>query len=166
MSSNPLPDIPDASPLRFRRACARYATGIAIVTAMGIDSAPHGMTINSFTSVSLEPPLILICVDNRATILPHLLASGTLAINVLDETHRELSVRFARRGEERFLDTEWAVGEFGDPVLADALATFECATRQVVEAGDHQIFLAEARHVHWREGRPLLYFDSGYHVLG
>jgi flavin reductase (DIM6/NTAB) family NADH-FMN oxidoreductase RutF len=166
VSSNPAPDVSDAAyPFRFRRACARYATGIAIVTATGADGLAHGMTINSFTSVSLDPPLVLVCVDNRATILPHLLGAETLAISVLDENHRELSGRFARRGEERFTTAEWKSGVAGDPLLIEALATFECDIRSVVETGDHQVFIAEAKHVHWREGRPLLYFDSAYHTL-
>lgn len=161
MSSQPVP----VTPTHFRHACARYATGIAVVTVMDDEGVPHGMTVNSFTSVSLEPPLILICVDNRATILPHLLASDSMAINVLDETHREISVRFARPQEERFPADEWIKGELGDPLLTSALATFECAIRRAIEGGDHQIFIGEVLFTHWREGRPLLYFDSRYGFL-
>jgi flavin reductase (DIM6/NTAB) family NADH-FMN oxidoreductase RutF len=149
----------------FRRTCARFATGIAVVTALDRAGSPHGMTANSFTSVSLEPPLVLICIDNRAAILKHLLAAEAIGINILTEGQSALSVRFARPGEDRFGAVEWYAGEMGVPLIPDALAVFECVVRQFVEAGDHQVLIAEARYVGWREERPLVYWNSGYGVL-
>lgn len=150
----------------FRRTCGKFATGIAIVTVLDSAGTPHGMTVNSFTSVSLEPPLVLVCIDNRATILKHLQAAAAIGINVLGEEQGALSVRFAKPGEDRFGTVEWHAGELGVPLIPDALAVFECAVRRFVEAGDHHILIAEAQWVTWGEERPLLYFDSEYRVLG
>src|ERR1700682_6417144 len=87
---------------RFCRTCAKFPTGVTVVTVLDREGGPHGLTASSFTSVSLEPPLILVCVDYRANVLEYFRRSEYLAINVLDETKQDLSVRFARRGENRF----------------------------------------------------------------
>jgi len=159
MSSQPAPDL-------FRRACAQWATGIAIVTVADRAQVPHGMTVNSFTSVSLEPPMILVCIDHRATILPLLTPGQEIAVNVLAEDQTELSSRFARKTEDRFENLDWTSGQSGSPILTGTLAVFECAITESVTAGDHQIVIARVHAVQFREGRPLLYFDSGYETLG
>ncbi len=151
--------------VHFRRACSKYATGVAVVTVLDRDGMPLGMTVNSFTSVSLDPPLVLICVDNRAAMLEHLVATELVGINVLTESQAALSVRFARPGEDRFGTVEWRPGESGVPELPGVLAMFECRKYQVIPAGDHQIFVLEAQHVRWREDRPLIYFQSAYQSL-
>jgi flavin reductase (DIM6/NTAB) family NADH-FMN oxidoreductase RutF len=149
----------------FRRVCGKYATGITIVTVLDSRGAPHGMTANSFTSVSLTPPLILVSIDRKTSILDHFRKGTRFAINVLGEEHRELSSRFARSGQDRFGGIAWSPGMTGAPILADMLATFECEVSQMVEAGDHVVVIGEALHATWREGRPLLYFNSGYQEL-
>jgi flavin reductase (DIM6/NTAB) family NADH-FMN oxidoreductase RutF len=158
MSSQPEPD-------RFRSACALWATGIAVVTLIDASGVPHGMTVNSFTSVSLEPPLVLVCIDYRATILPHLPISQSFAINILAEEHAELSSRFARKLEDRFENLDSVPGRQGAPMLSGALAVFECSVVQSIPAGDHQIVVAQVHSVNSGEGRPLLYFASGYQTL-
>ena len=166
MSSNAarLPSTPvDAD--RFRRACSKFATGVAIVTAIDQEGRPHGMTVNSFTSVSLDPPMVLVCIDMRAAILPHLLAAESIGINLLTETQSALSVRFARPGEDRFGAVEWYPGELGVPLIPDSLAVFECGVTRFVEAGDHHVLFAQVRYAHWLDERPLVYFDSGYALL-
>ena len=115
--------------------------------------------------VSLDPPIVLVCIDNRAAILDHLLAARSIGINVLTESQAALSVRFARPGEDRFGSVEWYPGTLGVPLIPEVLAVLECEVKQVVPAGDHQVFLAEARSVAWREERPLVYFSSGYREL-
>jgi flavin reductase (DIM6/NTAB) family NADH-FMN oxidoreductase RutF len=149
----------------FRRVCGKYATGITIVTVLDSYGAPHGMTANSFTSVSLTPPLILVSIDRKTSILDHFRKGTRFAINVLGEEHRELSSRFARSGQDRFDGVAWSPGMTGAPILADMLATFECEVSQMVEAGDHVVVIGEVLHATWREGRPLLYFNSGYQEL-
>jgi flavin reductase (DIM6/NTAB) family NADH-FMN oxidoreductase RutF len=146
--------------------CGKFATGITIVTVLDSFGAPNGMTANSFTSVSLSPPLILVSIDRKASILGYFRPGTPFAINILGEEHKELSSRFARSSQDRRFDgVAWSPGETGAPILADMLATVECAVTQRVEAGDHVVMIGEALHATWREGRPLLYFNSGYDEL-
>jgi flavin reductase (DIM6/NTAB) family NADH-FMN oxidoreductase RutF len=146
----------------FRRACGHFATGVAIATVRGADGTPHGLTVNSFTSVSLTPPLVLVCLDHRASVMAEFLAASHYAINILTEEQEDLSNRFARRLEQRFEDTAWHPGETGAPIIEGCLASIECEMRQVIEAGDHAILLAEAVHAKVHHGRPLLFFSSVY----
>ena len=159
MSSNPVPTIDS---VLFRQACGRFATGITIVTVIGPDGAPHGMTVNSFTSVSLDPPMVLVCIDRKATILPKILATRSIGINILAEDQRDLSTQFARRGMDRFEAVAWTAGELGVPVIAGSLAHFACELTREVDGGDHLILIAEVRQFQYSEGQPLLYFASGY----
>jgi flavin-dependent trigonelline monooxygenase, reductase component len=149
----------------FRRVCSKYATGITILTVLDAQGAPQGMTVNSFTSVSLSPPLVLVCIDRRTSILNHFLEGTRFAINVLHEEQKDLSTLFARSGFDRFDGVEWRPGETGPPVLPEVLATLECAVTQMVEAGDHVVVIGEALHASWREGQPLIYFNSSYQGL-
>jgi len=170
MSSNPMPPcVPSPAQTvdsaAFRMACGKFATGITIVTVIGPDGLPHGMTVNSFTSVSLDPPLVLVCIDRKATICPKLQATECFGINVLAENQRDLSTHFARRGTDRFESVPWIAGERGVPLIDGALAHYECEVTRVTDGGDHLIFIAEVRHLQCFEGRPLLYFASGYETL-
>ncbi len=149
-------------PLLFRRACAQFATGIAIATTMGTDGRPHGLTINSFTSVSLTPPLVLICIDNRAAVLRAFASSPSFAINILHASQQHLSFRFSQPVEDRFDTLAWRPGSTLSPLLDGVLAQLECRTAQRIEAGDHTIYLGEVVHVALQSGEPLLYFNSRY----
>lgn len=146
----------------FRKTCGRFATGIAVATVTSLDGTPYGITVNSFTSVSAVPPLVLICVDYRSTVLAHFRASSWYCVNVLADDQRDLSIRFSQRIPDRFGGLEWQHGASGVPVLDGCLANMECSVAQTVEAGDHAIFIAEVIHVRCREGKPLLYFASDY----
>ncbi len=151
---------------RFRGACSKYATGITVLTVLDKHGVPHGMTANSFTSVSLNPPLVLACVDHSAAILAHFRSSGFMGVNILAESQRHLSMHFARPGEDRFGSVEWSAGRTGVPLLPDVLATLECSIVNAVAAGDHDILIGEALYAEYREGKPLLYFDRAYRGLG
>ena len=150
----------------FRRACSRFATGIAVATTSGADGEPHGLTVNSFTSVSLDPPMVLVCVDYKCNILPYFRSASYYGINILSETQHDLSVRFADRMGDRFDGIGWRRGESGTPMLEGVLAAFECRLVRVVEAGDHAVLLGEVVAAESAEGRPLLYFGGGYALLG
>lgn len=139
---------------------------MAIATVSDDSGAPHGLTINSLTSVSLDPPLVLICIDYRASVLKHFLRSPHYGINILAGGQQEISNRFAYRGEDRFEGVTWSRGETGVPLIAGCLATMECAVRQVIEGGDHTILLAEAVVAASKEGDPLLFFNSSYRRIG
>ena len=149
----------------FRKTCGRFATGVAIATVTGADGTPYGLTVNSFTSVSAVPPLVLICVDYRSTVLTHFRGSSWYCVNVLAAHQRELSVRFSQRIPDRFDGLGWHSGVSGAPVLDGCLASMECSVVQTVEAGDHAILIAEVIHAQCREGEPLLYFGSAYRQL-
>lgn len=145
----------------FRRACAKFATGITVVTALQ-DGKPVGFTANSFTSVSLDPPLVLICIGYGNNLAETFRTVEHFAVNILDAEQRDLSIRFASRGADRFASTAWTSGVAGVPLLDGALATMACTTDQVVEAGDHYIVFGKVLELDYREGKPLIYFDSQF----
>jgi flavin reductase (DIM6/NTAB) family NADH-FMN oxidoreductase RutF len=149
----------------LRKACSKFATGIAIATVTSKSGRPFGITVNSFTSVSCVPPLILICIDYRSSILPHFRSTSFFGINILEESQREYSVRFSQRELDRFEGIGWTAGQTGVPLLPGVLAQLECCTTQTVEAGDHAIFLAEVLAATYTDGKPLLYFASDYAAL-
>lgn len=154
------------APHEFRRICSQFATGVAVATVLDAEGAPHGLTVNSFTSVSCNPPLVLICLDYKATVLPLFRLTRHFGINILSEEQRDVSERFAERGRDRFNGTPWVAGTTGVPLLPGALASLECEITQVVEAGDHAVFIARLTGARVSEGRPLLYFQSGYRRIG
>ena len=149
----------------LRRVMGHFATGVTIITTISKDGQPFGLTANAFTSVSLDPPLVLVCVDHKASVMQHLRSSEHVGINILSEEQSELSTRFARRGEDRFDKIEWTAGHHGVPVISGVLASFECGIDRIVDAGDHAIVIAEVLRAEYRDGRPLVYFGSGYHKL-
>jgi flavin reductase (DIM6/NTAB) family NADH-FMN oxidoreductase RutF len=149
----------------FRGACSRFATGITIVTLIGTDGSPYGLTVNSFTSVSLDPPLILVCVDNRSHVLKHFALGCKFGINVLSEQQRELSQMFARYSEDRFSRTEWMRGRHGVPLFTGTIATFECTLTDTTPGGDHTILIGRVEEVSYSEGNGLAYFSSAYRAL-
>jgi flavin reductase (DIM6/NTAB) family NADH-FMN oxidoreductase RutF len=149
----------------FRKACARFATGVTVATVRASDGTPHGLTISSFTSVSIQPPLILICIDYACAFLSHFRACTNFAINVLNESQRDLSVTFAQKPEGRFEGVDWCASETGAPLLRGCIANIECRLSSVIEAGDHAIFLGEVIHAEAYPGLPLLYFNRDYRAL-
>ena len=150
----------------YRRTCAQFATGITVVTVRDAEGHPHGTTVNSFTSVSLTPPLVLVSIDLRNAVLGHFLSSRNFGINVLAEEQELLSRRFAQQPtENRFEGVDWHAGHGDTPLLDGVLARMECVTVNCFEAGDHTVLLGEVTHAAFREGRPLLFFNSGYRNL-
>lgn len=152
-------------PKHFRKACAQFATGITIPTVLGSDGKPHGFTANSFTSVSLSPPMVLICVDNKANVIEHFRAASSFAINILEAQQQALSNRFAGRGHDRFEGVDWKPGELGVPLIEGAIAHLECKVNQVLEVGDHSVFFGEVLFAQFSDGAPLLYFQGRYESL-
>lgn len=146
----------------FRRACGKFATGVAVATVRTADGVPHGLTINSFTSVSLAPPLVLICIDYRSAVLPHFREARAYGVNILAAEQQAWSNRFAQRMEQRFDEVAWQEGRTGVPLIEGVLAHLECEQRQTVEAGDHAVFIAEVVHATAFDGDPLLYFSGRY----
>ena len=163
--------IPPESPYRppsaeeFLRACGRFATGVAIATTMDSSGSPCGLTISSFSSVSLHPPLVLFCIDRASQVLGAFEESKSFVINILNESQRDLAQRFATRQNDRFGGLEFRRGISGAPVIPHSLAVIECRRHQVLDGGDHRIFLGEVLSVDAADGDPLLYFASRYRQL-
>jgi flavin reductase (DIM6/NTAB) family NADH-FMN oxidoreductase RutF len=149
----------------FRRVLGHFAAGVTIITTVGDDGTPYGLTATAFTSVSLEPPLVLVCVDKRSESHPHFHTSGVFAVNFLATDHEPLSRRFAVSGGDKFTDLSIRAGVTGAPILADALGHLDCRTVNVVEAGDHTIFVGQVEGAGARDGDPLLYFRGAYRQL-
>lgn len=154
----------DARTLRDAMGC--FATGITIITATAPDGTPVGLTANSFTSVSLDPPLLLVCVANTAGTAPVLRSVEHFGVNVLQTSQQAASNRFAGKGEDRFAATAWAPGETGVPLLDGSLVSFECKRFEVHEGGDHFILVGEVVRAQFEPRRdPLLYFRGKYRRL-
>jgi flavin reductase (DIM6/NTAB) family NADH-FMN oxidoreductase RutF len=149
---------------QFRRACGQFLTGVTIVTARDTLDAPIGVTVNSFTSVSLEPPLVLVCLDKRLASYEAFCAAANLAIHVLPTDAAHMSARFARRGADKFGGLAWRRGRASVPVLPDYLALLECSVAQTVDAGDHTLILGrvEALDVRGADLLPLGFFRGEY----
>ena len=167
MSSNRLPveSLPRVDPSIYRRTCAQFATGVTVVTTVDSHGHPHGMTVNSFSSVSLDPPLVLVSIDLRNAILGHFISSSWFGVNVLAEHQEDLSRRFSSASENRFRDINWTAGVSGVPLLESVLAQLECSMVRTFEAGDHALLIGEVRGARHNEGKPLVFFDSGYRGL-
>ena len=158
------------SQAEFRKALGCFATGITVIT-LDSGNEVHGMTANAFTSVSLDPMLVLVCVDQRARTHAHLHAKKRFGVNILAQNQRAISEYYAHpaRTHDRAAEKAGAVFErtrHGTPVLRGALAYLECRLHRAQDAGDHTIFIAEVEEVVVREGDPLLYFASQYRKIG
>jgi flavin reductase (DIM6/NTAB) family NADH-FMN oxidoreductase RutF len=150
----------------FRDALGCFATGVTVVTAFDSAGTPVGLTANSFTSVSLDPPLLLVCIANGAGSAPVMRVADRFAVNVLQIGQQLTSNRFAGKGEDRFAATPWARGEFGTPVLSGSLASFECESHAVHDGGDHFILVGRVLKAMFEPRRdPLLYFRGKYRRL-
>ncbi len=149
----------------FRRVLGHFAAGVTVVTTVDPDGAPFGLTATAFSSVSLEPPLVLVCVDKRAESHPHFHTARVFGVNFLAVDHEHLSRRFALTGGDKFSGLSWREGMTGTPLLSDALGYVECRTTEVFDAGDHTIFLGQVEAAGARDGEPLLYFRGGYRKL-
>src|ERR1700742_4465896 len=149
----------------FRSVMSRFASGVTVVTSKGEDDKPNGLTVSAFASLSLEPPLVLICIDKRASIHALLTAGRHFAVNVLNEDQEILSRHFASRDVERFSGIGYTDGVTGVPLLNDVLAAIECRIVDTYPGGDHTIVVGEVEHGGVKDGKPLAYFRGGYAQL-
>lgn len=155
-----------SDPRTLRDALGCFATGVTVLTTRTEDGTPVGLTANSFTSVSLDPPLLLVCLANSATSMPAFLSSEHFSVNVLHMGQQPVSGRFASKGEDRFAQTDWEEWDSGVPIIRHSLASFECRRHAVHEGGDHQILVGEVQRVRFEPRRdPLLYFRGKYRRL-
>jgi flavin reductase (DIM6/NTAB) family NADH-FMN oxidoreductase RutF len=153
--------------MSYRRVVGNFATGVAVVTSGGGPDA-HGVTVNSFTSVSLDPTLLLVCLDRSSRSRATILETRVFNINVLSDAQEHVSRLFAskERPETWFADLHCITGELGAPLIPDCLAYMECELRETHEAGDHSILIAEVQRAEISDdGAPLCFFRGRYAFL-
>jgi flavin reductase (DIM6/NTAB) family NADH-FMN oxidoreductase RutF len=149
----------------FREAMAEFASGITVVTTRDASGQPLGITVSSFCSVSLDPPLVLLCIENRSETHAGFRSARCFAVSVLEEAQERWSRRFATPGPEKFADEAMPSGNLGLALVPGALAHVECRIVAEHPAGDHVVYVAEVEHVSVRPGRPLVYHARGYRRL-
>ncbi|WP_018685846.1 flavin reductase family protein [Actinokineospora enzanensis] len=142
-------------PAAMRRTMGRFATGVAVVTTRDRDGVPHGMTVNSLTSVSLEPPLLLVCLTTGARSTDAITGAGRFVVNILSARQEHLAMRFAKRGADHFAGLEVIQGHHRVPVVPEALAHLECEVERHFEAGDHVVVIGHVLATCERLGDPL-----------
>ena len=150
------------APADFRRALGQFATGVTVVTTRDAAGRPFGLTVSSFCSVSLEPPLVLVCIDNRSEAHDGFEASQLFGVSVLAEGQEEWSRRFAEGGPAKFAGATLRGGHHGVALVPGALAHLECRVVSAHDAGDHTIYVGEVLALSVHPGRPLLYHARGY----
>lgn len=146
----------------LRRAFGTFATGITIVTCLDAGGNPLGFTANSFTSVSLDPALLLICIAKTSTSLGHFRNSETFAVNILSASQIDLSNRFASRKADRFAEVNWTPGQGGAPLIEKSAAWFDCSVHQFVDAGDHIVLIGRVTNFGQTDQPSLIYLKGQY----
>ncbi|WP_455354318.1 flavin reductase family protein [Streptomyces sp. SYSU K217416] len=147
----------------FRDVLGRFASGITVVAAADPDGAPVGLACQSFASLSLDPPLVLLSIGKSSTSWPKIQHAGRFGVSVLAADQRDVCAALGRRGEDKFTGVDWELSEHGAVRITGALATIDCALDAVHEAGDHYLVTARVLALDAREdGTPLLYFRSDY----
>jgi len=150
---------------QFRRVMSNFATGITVVTTHDSNGQPCGLTVNSFTSVSLDPVLVLVCFDKKLSSLQAFKDSKWFGVSMLSKRQEDLSRLFAKRDSERPV-TLYFQGRLGMPLLKNSLAVMECETLEIYPGGDHLIFLGEVKNAEVLQvEEPLLYFRGKYRTL-
>lgn len=163
----PEPDSAQAEKAALRRALGAFATGVTIVTARAAETGePAGFTANSFTSVSLDPPLLLVCLAHTARSYRVFREAESFAVNVLTAEQEETARIFASRGVDKFGCIRWHAGRLGAPVIEGCLATFDCAMHQRLTAGDHDILMGRVIGYSHHAGEALLFHGGAFQRLG
>src|SRR5579885_3403965 len=150
----------------LRRVMGHFATGVTVITTLSKEGKMHGLTANAISSLSLDPPLLLICVDKKAESYPCFEESKVFTVNILADDQEDISRRFAVSGGEKFEGVAYRRGANGAPILNGTLAHLECKLYAAYDGGDHTIYLGLIEEAETREAKPLLFFRGGYRELG
>jgi flavin reductase (DIM6/NTAB) family NADH-FMN oxidoreductase RutF len=159
----------DAMPVdkaEFRHALGHFASAVTVVTKKLKNGRFAGLTVTAFSSLSLQPPLVLICIDKQARIHDHLERDGIFAVNILEESQETVSRHFALSEPDPFREIGFTPGALGAPLIHDAVAAIECRIVDLLPGGDHTIVVGQVEATKVHEGKPLLYFRGGYASLG
>ena len=149
---------------QFKAALSHFASGVTVVTTEH-EGKRYGMTVASFASLSLHPPLVLVCVEKSVKTHDAIAAAGKFGVSILAQEQTDISAKFASRSDDKFSGVDVTTGELGVPLIANALTTLECSLRETLPGGDHTIYVGEVVGAQTREGIPLLYFRSGYREM-
>jgi flavin reductase (DIM6/NTAB) family NADH-FMN oxidoreductase RutF len=150
----------------FRATCGYYATGVSVLTMVSRSGEVHGLTANSFTSLSLSPPLVLVCVDKAIASYPAMLETKGFLVNILTDQQEELARQFATPDIDKFAGVTTTPGPFGAPRLKDCLAYLAARSLSNTDGGDHTIFIGEATETELGEGLPLIFYRGMYGLPG
>lgn len=148
----------------FKVAMSHFASGVTVVTTEQ-DGIRYGMTVAAFSSLSLHPPLVLICIEKTVKTHDAIAGAGIFGVSILAQDQADHSNRFASRTEDKFSGVGTRRGELGVPLIEGAITQLECRVREQVEGGDHTIFIGEVMDVRAAEGAPLVYYRSGYREI-
>jgi len=146
----------------FRKALGAFMTGVTVVTTMSSDGTPRGITANSFTSVSLQPPLILVCLAHSAASHHVFTATEAFAVSILNKEQRAISAKFASSRSDKFVGTEWHRAITGSPIIQSSGAWLDCVKHDAIDAGDHTILIGRVVGFGHRPSMPLGYFGGQY----
>jgi flavin reductase (DIM6/NTAB) family NADH-FMN oxidoreductase RutF len=156
----------EVDPATFRNLLGRFATGVSVLTLQDPDGRPAGMTANSLASVSLQPPLLSVCVDRQTDLHDLIVAAPGFVVNVLESGQEALARRFAESHTDRFAGVGYRIGTGGEVLLDGTLAHIECRRHALYDGGDHSIVVGRVIGGATGEGRPLLYYRGGYAAPG
>ena len=148
----------------FKLALSHFASGVTVVTTEH-EGRPYGLTVASFASLSLNPPLVLVCVEKNVKSHDAIAAAKKFGVSILEEKQDEISGRFASKSDDKFAGLDVVRGKLGMPLIAGAICSIECQLREQVPGGDHTIFVGEVMTVKTSEGKPLVYYRGGYRQL-
>ena len=148
----------------FKQAMSHFASGVTIVTAEH-DGKQYGLTVASFASLSLNPPLVLVCVEKSVKSHDAIAAARAFGVSILEEGQADISGRFASRVDDKFTGVDVRRGSIGVPLIEGAICTLECRLTQQLPGGDHSIFVGEVVDAQTSEGKPLVYYRSGYRQI-
>ena len=149
---------------QFKHALSHFASGVTIVTTEH-GGADYGLTVASFASLSLSPPLVLVCISKSSSSHDPIARSQKFGVSILGSDQADVSGRFAARGGDKFAGLDVRRGTLGIPLVGNALAALECRVHQQIDGGDHSIFIGEVVDTQTREGAPLLYFRAAYREM-
>jgi len=149
---------------QFKLAMSHFASGVTVVTTEQ-DGTPYGMTVAAFSSLSLHPPLVLICIEKSVRTHEAIATAGKFGVSILNQSQTDVSNRFASRSEDKFSGIATHRGTSGVPLIDGAITTLECSLREQFAGGDHSIFVGVVVAIETAEGVPLVYYRSGYREL-
>lgn len=149
----------------FKHAMGCFPSGVTIVTTIGKDNQKYGFTASAFSSLSLSPPLILVCLANSAECFEPFNSGEQFAVNIIGSKHEKLAFKFATKGCDKFGDNEFILGKNGLPLLEDAPVSMECGTKYTYPGGDHIILVGEVKCIKINDGTPTIWHQGKFHHL-